>query len=302
MKITSDAKPVSDALREAAEYAGSFLGDAIDSFGCTIFDSLVRTGRQIHAKPVFTWLGGLLKAPFSLTGAIIKGLFGIVGGMLGGMIKIIAGIITLSSLKVVNGIWDIGSPVFGAIIVVAGKIAGWVQSIFYLQEFERPLTDHEKLELNRVFKDSLNYYVIRIVEGHSGLFGINRRPFTLGNTIYVKKWKNTVDLTVHETTHVWQNRHRGNRYTSDAIVAQWFVKDAYNWQKELSGRKKEHWVDFNMEAQAAFIEDLWMHGNPTFFSACGKKQSGHFEMSGTDYTNIANEVVSIISRPLFIFL
>ena len=86
------------------------------------------------------------------------------GGILGGGIKVVGGILTGRGSLILEGLWDIGSPTLGMIIVVSGKVVSMLQSIFYLQGFERPLTDHEKLQLERVFKDSLNYYVIRIIE------------------------------------------------------------------------------------------------------------------------------------------
>jgi hypothetical protein len=119
---------------------------------------------------------------------------GIVGGILGGEIKVVGGILTVRGSLILEGLWDIGSPTFGMIIVVLGKVVSMLQSIFYLQGFEQPLTDHEKLQLERVFKDSLNYYVIRIIEGYAGLFGLTSRAFTLGNTLYMKTKTFPIDL------------------------------------------------------------------------------------------------------------
>ncbi len=274
MESIKSSKPLSDVIEGKMEFAGSIAGDAVEFVGAVIDDALHGAGNRTFVGPLLYWLGGVLKAPFNILGAIIKGVTGIIGGFIGGIIKIVSGLLHLKWSRIAAGIWDFFSPGLGAIIMIAGKTVGFLQSLFYLQAFERPLTDAEKLELKSIFGNSLNYYVIRIVAGHTGLFGLSGRPFTLGNTILVKKWKNTVDLIVHETTHVWQNRYLGNRYISDAIVAQWFVKDAYNWQKEISERKKEHWIDFNGEAQAAFVEHLWKNG--------------------TDYTDIAKEAVRII--------
>jgi hypothetical protein len=255
---------------------------------------------------------GYTKAVFSIIGAVIKGGFGIFGGIAGGLIKIIGGIFTGQGGTILEGIWDLLSPIFGTIIVVAGKVIALLQSIFYAQAFERPLTRQEKDLLKRVFKKSLNYYVIRIIEGHSGLFGLSSRPFTLGNTIYMKSDMISTGLLVHETTHVWQYQQTGNRYASDAITAQWFVTDEYNWQREIEERNKDDWSDFNKEAQAEFFEDIWKagklrdgngvtlkRGNGAFYDADELQTFGHFEVNRSDYTGIARDAVRTIRNEWF---
>lgn len=163
-----------------------------------------------------------------------------------------------------------------------------------------------------VIKDSLYYYVIRIIEGHSGLFGINPRAFTLGNTIYLKTNTFPIDLLVHESIHAWQYQQTGNRYASDALTAQWFVRDAYNWEREINVLNKNVWAEFNNEAQAEFIQDLWkrgelrdslgtiiLKGNGSFFNADEKLSFGHFKVNSMDYTSIAIEAVKTIRKEWF---
>ena len=288
-KIKDAAKKVGDAIEDFVNDVGDAAGNAVEAAGNGIKDFLNWVGGKVGGKPIFSWLGGAIKGVFSVVGAGIKGVLGIAGGILGGGIKVVGGILTGRGSLILEGLWDIGSPTLGMIIVVSGKVVSMLQSIFYLQGFERPLTDHEKLQLERVFKDSLNYYVIRIIEGHAGLFGLSSRAFTLGNTLYMKTKTFPIDLLVHETTHVWQYQQTGDRYASDALTAQWFVSDAYDWEKEITVRSKVQWTEFNNEAQAEFFEDLWKSGvlrdssgatlqagDGAFFDADAKDNFGRF--------------------------
>lgn len=308
-KIKKAVKKAANAVEDFVNDVGDAVGVTIEGIGVGINDALSWIGGKIGGKPFFSWLGGVIKGAFSFVGAVIKGAFGMVGGILGGPIKIIGGIFTWQGGVILEGIWDICSPFFGTIIIVVGKLIALVQSIFYLQGFERPLTDAEKSALERIFKHSLNYYVIRIIEGNAGLFGLNSRAFTLSNTIYLKTDFFSISLLVHETTHIWQYQHTNNRYASDALTAQWFIADAYNWEREINDRKKTNWVEFNNEAQAEFIEDLWklgklrdgtgttiQTGNGSFFNADAKKTFGYFKVGGVDYTSIAMEAVKVMRK------
>jgi hypothetical protein len=305
-------KKVADVVEAFVNAVGDAFGNGVEAFGDAINDALNWVGSKVGLKPFFSWLGGIIKGIFSLAGAVIKGVFGIVGGIIGGLIKIFGGIFTLKGPLILEGIWDIFSPILGTIIVVLAKLIMWVQSIIYAQGFERPLTENEKIQLKKVFKGSLNYYVIRILEGHSGLFGLSPRAFTLGNTMIMKNNTLTTDLLVHETTHVWQYQQTGNRYASDAIAAQWFVTDEYNWQREINVRNKIYWAEFNCEAQAEFFQDLWksgrlrdssgktvQSGNGSFYDADGVKNFGDFKIMGNDYSGIASEAVRIVRNAWF---
>ena len=307
MKIHSKMKNAAEAIENFVNNIGDVIGNAIQTIGDAINDGLNWLGDKIRVQTVFSWLGGIFKGVFSTVSAVIIGAFGITGGIAGGFLKFIGGIFTGKGSIIPEGFWDMFSPIFGTIIVVVGKIIAFVQSIFYAQAFERPLTEDEKLQLKKVFKKELNYYVIRVIEGHCGLFGLSPRAFTLGNTIYLKTHKFSIDLLVHESTHAWQYQRTGNRYTSDAVAAQWVVKDGYNWRKEIDERKKTDWVEFNVEAQAQFIQDIWRLGelrdneekvlerrNGSFYDADGKNKIGHFNIRGSDYTEIANAAVKTI--------
>ena len=302
-----------DAVEDFVNDVGDEVGDVVEAVGDGVNDALNWAGDKVgFLKPVTSWVGGIIKGVFSLVGAVVKGVFGIVGGIIGGVIKIIGGILTWRGSLILEGVGDIFSPIIGTIILVLGKTVALVQSIFYLQGFERPLTKEEKSQLKRVFKASLNYYVIRIIEGHAGVFGLNSSHFVLGNTIYMKTRTFDIDLLVHETIHVWQYQQTGDRYASDAIYAQWFVPDEYDWGREINVRNKNDWSEFNNEAQAEFFQDLWNHGelrdnsgtttrreNGAFFDADGKKLFGHFEMNSKDYTSIAIAAVKLVRKEWF---
>ena len=99
------------------------------------------------------------------------------------------------------------------------------------------------------------------------MFGLADAPFTLDNTIYVLNTNLSIepDTLVHECVHVWQYQNIGTRYTTDALGAMAiYGRDApYNWEAELA-RGNTDWSDFNREAQAQLIQDVWNFGTLTF--------------------------------------
>jgi hypothetical protein len=210
---------LSNAIQNFVNGVGDVVGSAVEVVGHRIKNLFQRVGSKVGGQPFFLWLGGAIKGVLSVLAAAVKGVLGIAGGAFGGLLKIVGGAVTGRGSLVLEGLWDMGSPIVGTVIVVLGKTVSMVQSVLYLQGFERPLTEHEKSQLHRVFTDSLNYYVIGIIEGRAGLFGSNPRAFTLGNTLYMKTPTFPVDLLVHEATHVWQYQKTGDRYASDALAA-----------------------------------------------------------------------------------
>lgn len=287
------------------------IARAFEITGCALNDSLILVGQKLKVKPLFQWLGGIVKGGFSVISAIIKAVFGIAAGLISGPVLIVLGILSGTANTIYTGFSDLLFPAVGSIIVVIGKAIAHIQSTIYLQGFERPLTESEKALLKDVFHSSVNLYLIRIIEHHSGIFDLTPRAFTLGNTLYLKKSEFDEDLLVHEATHSWQYQHLGNRYTIDALSAQWFVDDAYNWRKEIEDRGKSRWQDLNMESQAGFIEFLWLwgqlvdkngnvieSGNGSFFNEDGITSKGEFYAFGRSFTSIANKALQIIRKQL----
>jgi hypothetical protein len=209
------------------------------------------------------------------------------------------------------------SGIVGGVLLILGGLVVVVQTVFYLQDFERPLTEKEKEIVRKVFWESIALYNVRLVEGRSGLFGASDRPFTLGNTIYLKDRKiaDEPELLIHECVHVWQYQNNGASYIGGALGAQAFIPDAYSWEREIS-RGNSAWVEFNKEAQGKFLENLWCcgsldvggvraNGQGKFYLADGRKRIGYFYFNendclnevfpmpptGTDYSDLADEAV-----------
>jgi hypothetical protein len=127
--------------------------------------------------------------------------------------------------------------------------------------------------LENVFRGSLSLYNIRIVEGRTGILGVQSGVvFTLNNTLYFGSIMaaDRPDVLVHECTHIWQYQNHGTRYLAEALVSQATYKSeedspigansAYDWTMEAS-RGRPNWENFNKEAQASLIEDIWKEGS-----------------------------------------
>lgn len=192
------------------------------------------------------------------------------GGVLAALASLVAAVVAVRPTS-----WP---AVAGAVIMVGGKAVAFVQAVLGMQ-WPRPLTDDEVAHLSTVYAESVDLSLVRLVPGRAGVFSLNKRPFTLGNTIYLKN-AGGHGVLVHECAHVWQYQHLGGRYTFDALWAQLTVKpDAYRWTDELD-RGREHWRDFNREAQAQFLEDLAEAG------------LGWFVVAGVDHTELARETLA----------
>lgn len=224
-----------------------------------------------------------------------------------GITKIMKGWMTRPKSFTLERTLMLVSPVLGSVIIVAGKLVEFIQSIFHAQASRRLFMEDEQTDLKRIFGDSLKYDRVSVVEGRSGLFGLNSRPFTLGNTIFTKEWPVTMELLVHETVHAWQYQQVGARYAGEAVLAQWLVPDAYNWEREIDTRERSEWTQMNREAQAQFIQDLWAMGelldhngstvqigNGAFFNAAGEEKLGVFMVRGKDYTSLAYSAVETL--------
>ena len=213
----------------------------------------------------------------------------------------------MSDYPISSPLFNIASAIAGPVVVAVGRLIAFGQSVLRLQAPAIRVEGNEKRMLERVFENSLAIDKIRLIEGRSGVFGVNDRAFTLGNTIYFKDQKASErpDLLVHECVHVWQYQHIGARYTTDALGAQQFVEEPYNWQREIQ-RGHENWVEFNKESQAQFLQDLYNYGelvidgttttrgSGAFYDADGGGKIGRFVFNGTDHTELANDAVSAV--------
>lgn len=294
---------VEEAVADVLETVGNFIEDVLTAFGdwlggLPVFGGILRGS--------FHWIGDVISGAFDLAAAIVKGVLGIVAGIVAGVLRVIGGgiggLLAWDGRPFVKGSGDILSGIFGAVVVIGGKAIAVIQQIIPLQWGERALTDEEREVLERVFRRSVALYNVRIIEGFAGLFSLNDRPFTLGNTIYMKDRDPAAEpgLLIHECVHVWQYQNIGTRYASDALAAQWFTTDEYDWEREI-GRGNSRWVDFNREAQGKFFEDLYDEGRkmgmpPTtgdgvFFE--DDPIGGDVEfLRGSDHTPLGREAVA----------
>jgi hypothetical protein len=315
---------VANAINTVVNSAAEVVVDVLETVGNVIEDgSNVTTAWVAKSIPGvggaiangLRWMGRVSSAAFDLGGAIVKGAAGVFAGVLGGTVRILAGIVSLDRDLAVEGAIDVGSGIGGAALLTGGKAIAFVQTVAVIQAPERQLSGEEVTLLKRVFHNSVALYNVRLVEGRSGLFGINDRPFTLGNTIYLKD-RSTAEqpeLLVHECIHVWQYQHMGARYTMDAVGAQkwyeWFTDgSAYDWKSEFV-RGKTNWLDLNREAQGRLFQEVYVvgslwdleadlelsSGGGVFYDADGAKTAGKFpKPPRDDFTRLASRAADTV--------
>lgn len=298
--VSDVAETAGNAVEDASNAVGGFLGSIVTNI------PVVGPGAAAGIRGVFGWAGAVVSGALDLAGAVLKSAAGGLGSVTQGLIKVGAGMLVLDDDTFFAGLRDIASGVLASVLLPTAKAWSLIQAAFYLQAPERPLTAEERALLQRIFRKSVALYNVRIVEGWCGLYGVNDQPFTLGNTIYTKDSAVDAELLVHEVTHVWQYQQTGSRYATDAIGATLTGGDPYDWEAEIAGGKP-HWTDFNKEAQAEFIQDLWLKGervkaggsleatgNGAFYDADGSSTLGRFVAAPNDHTDRANTAVRVL--------
>jgi hypothetical protein len=312
--ISNAADSVADAVTNAVETVGNAVGGAVETGGNAIAGAIGAFGNSLSGIPVIgPLLGGAVKMLGRLvsgaTQAITMGIrasFNILAHSLGGGIRIvggaIGGVLAQDGKIFDKGFRGIAASLVGGVVATIGPVIGMVQSTFFLQSRERPLTEAEQAVLWRVYRGSIAYGAIRIVEGKAGLFSLSDRPFTMGNWIYAKGADLSTDLQtlVHECGHIWQNQHEGTIYLGNAIFAQMILKDdAYDWS--LEHQAGLDWKDFNKEAQAAFIDEVFKTGTGAAATGPGAfyeddpiGPAAHFELAGKDLTPFARLSIAYV--------
>src|SRR5436190_21788050 len=106
--------------------------------------------------------------------------------------------------------------IVGAVIYYALYIVDGIQSILGIQKKKRRLTEQERGVLSKVFRNSLNYNAISIVDGKAGILSVSGRAFTMGFTIYLPA--NVEATLVHECVHVWQFQFGGTKYIGNSVM------------------------------------------------------------------------------------
>lgn len=278
--ISSAAEAVGNVVEDVVNAVSDAVTDVVETVGNAVEDAANAIGGALSGIPVvggflggfFAWVGGIVAGITNFVGSVIKGVLGIVGGVIGGLIKVVGGAIgglfSGNWSTALEGLIDIASSIAGAILSILGTFASLVQRIIFCQNNERKLTKAEIDMLRIVFQNSISLYDIRLIEGWSGIFGTTTNgAFTLNNTIYLNQTNlaTNPEVLVHECVHVWQYQNHGNRYIGDALGAQAVYGrtgtsgDAYDWSAELA-RGKTDWNEFNAEAQAQLINEIWTDG------------------------------------------
>ncbi|MBU3742522.1 MAG: hypothetical protein FGM24_09605 [Candidatus Kapabacteria bacterium] len=274
--VNSATEAVAGAVETVINTVASVFTTAIELVGAAIANAIDWVAGLLGKFPVVGpvlqfvvhWLGTIISSFFSLCASYTKAMFEIIAGNIAAQIRIIGGAIgglmAWDASLLLKGLYDFAVSFVGPVIAVLGKTAAFIQAVLTMQQGERALTSVEADILRNVYRNSLLLYPIRVVDGFAGLFSTNNRPFTLGNTIYMKnavsgEFGDYNDVLVHESVHVWQNQHHGQRYVGDALWAQAAPGDEYEWRNEVQEGRIE-WRDFNPEAQARFIEDVFRTG------------------------------------------
>lgn len=262
--IADAFEALADGAKTAIFDSTATMVDGILDGGQTMFNGVTELLPDFIKKPV-RWVSD---RAFDAQRSLVMGGLGVVSGIvtntveaagtfLGGMGKVITG-----NFK--EGFKDMGSGLLkgfvqtpvDALLLGAGKGISAIQTMVGLEPPGRKLTDAEITDLKAVYGDSIDYSQIRIKEGFSGVFSANGRPFTHGNTIYMKDNAVTPELMAHEMMHVWQFQNGGTDYMSEALTSQWWGK-GYDWESSVPGTA---WEDLEPEQQAEFMEQVFASG------------------------------------------
>lgn len=272
--ISAAANAVAEVVETVVEIVAEVISTVVEAIGTALGDVLNAIGNVLGGIPLiggllrgtFHWIATSVSAAFDLVATVIKAALDLEANVVAGAIRIVGGgtggLLAWDGRLFVKGIGDFVSDTGGAVIAIVAKSVAVVQAVLFMQFGERSLTAVEQDMLRRVYRGSVVLYNVRVVEGFAGLFSTNTRPFTLGNKIYMKGVDSASDPAqlVHECCHVWQNQHQGVRYISDALWAQATIpRQGYSWEDELA-RGHFRWQDFNKEAQAKFLEDIFCTG------------------------------------------
>ena len=165
-----------------------------------------------------------------------------------------------SNMPVVGTFWNwLGDiPFYIADLLAFPEIYQTIQQL--LKSGIRPLTGEEKHYAQLIFKDALDYDVIRM-NGHARV-GIHSKviAYVTFNCIHFKNALSP-EIFIHEMMHVWQFQNFGSLYLFRAMRAQ-LSHTVYDfggienlYQKMLACKSLQ---DFNFEQQAEIIETYFL--------------------------------------------
>jgi hypothetical protein len=225
----------------------------------TLFNSL----NNSNTLPIAKWINGNLLGSGTVISALIKSMAGIIGSGVSSILFLINTLISFSIEPALQGLTNLLITIAGGIISILSNLFILIARVVGLLSEGRQLSEDEKNILRVVFRTSLNPNKIRIA-----YFPFwHKYFFALHNTIYSPHKDQSIPphLLVHESVHVWQYHHEGVKYLAEALLAQvqYGIKNipgnAYDWTAEIS-RGKTDWGNFNKEAAAQLIEEIWKEG------------------------------------------
>lgn len=220
-------------------------------------------------------LGSIVAGVGGAAAGIVQNLGEAAKTFVGGLGKAVTGNLGEGFEQMGRGLVKVVQTPVDAVLLAGGHALGAVQTLIGVEPVGRKLSGTEIAELRKVYGDTIDYSLIRVKEGDSGLLSISGRAFVMGNTIYMPKTPFDMSLLVHEVGHVWQYQTGGSDYLSEALYAQFFG-DAYDWQKGIADGKS--WAELDPEQQAQLIQNAWDTG---YFDA----PEGRFIWRETDYTD-----------------
>jgi len=306
-KVAQAAATVVNTVTQAAADVVETAGNAIESGLNALADAAEKipgVGKGIAA--VARYVGKTVAAASDLAASAIQASGNVLGATVSGAILIAAGIATFDGSLIGQGFVGITAALAGGVILVTGKALAGVSALFPNVDQREELTAEQKKLLRRVFRDSLALHNIRLMKSKygAGMLSPGDRPFTLGNVIYLKgrSVDKEPDLLVHEATHVWQYQNLGGQYTAEALHAQKFVPDAYNWERELT-RGHDTWAQLNREAQASLLEDIYTHGElltipPQLWVVMSQTTVGRMAAGGGTYIPVSTGTVAPVPVPV----
>jgi hypothetical protein len=316
--INAATDAVAGAVETVVNTIGQFVSGAIEAIGVALATGIDAIGGLLGLIPFIGpflqtavhWVSTIVSAAVILVASVVKAVVEIIGGVVAALVRIVGGFFgaffALDARILVKGLYDLVVTIVGPLIAVLGKTVALLQAIIFMQLGERGLTAEEASMLYNVYRNSVFLFNVRVVDGFAGLFSTNDRPFTLGNTIYMKETEPARynSVLVHECAHVWQNQHHGQRYVGDALFAQAAPGDEYEWRNELDEGRID-WRDFNAEAQAEFVQAVFDVG-VRLPPAGGPGQFFNDDPIGTNVqfidtalTSLARETITFIRSLLF---
>jgi hypothetical protein len=277
-RLAVAATVVADWPSDVLETGGTAARNGLDTLAGRL-ERVPGVGRALRF--VTHWLATIVSALVDLVSTVLKAVIEIAIGLVVAALRLAGGGVRAARKQqprrtLARGAGDAVAGLAGPVLLSLGKTVALAQSAVCAQTGDRRLRPEEAEVLRSVYRGSVALYNVRIVDGFAGVFSVNPRPFTLGNTIYMKhrppeKYLSTL---VHECAHVWQNQHAGARYAVQALWAQGRLgHGAYDWAAEPS-RGRHRWQDFNREAQAQLFEHVWKHG-----------RRGHLAEEGAFFTD-----------------